>query len=156
MPQPTDLFCHTIFFVKFSILTSFSLQALVHMIFQWSKGRASPVSMEGPFSKGCSWQMGHNFWEANLLRGNNDQIIMPRAGEFSLGVASEDRLEVCFVGLVVRGSYVWCLVIFVIFMGFGGAEVGDALKSSFGGGSASHNSGEAILMGNEVWGSHYM
>ena len=81
------------------------------MIFQWSKGIASPVSMEGPFSKGCSWQMGDNFWEANLLRGcspwgNNDQIIMPRAGEFSMGVASEDRLEVCFVGLVVRESYV--------------------------------------------------
>ena len=26
MPQPTDLFCHTIFFAKFSILTSFSVQ----------------------------------------------------------------------------------------------------------------------------------
>ena len=41
-------------------------------------------------------------------------------------------------------------------MGFGGAGVGGALKSSFGGGSASHNSGEAISMGNEVWGSQYI
>ena len=46
--------------------------------------------MEEPFSKGFPWQMGDNFWEANLLRGCsawgiNDQIIMPRAGEFSLG-----------------------------------------------------------------------
>ena len=29
----------------------------------------------------------------------------------------------------------WCLVIFAIFIGFGEAEVGDALKSSFGGGN---------------------
>ena len=40
------------------------------------------------------------------------------------------------MGLVVRGNYAWCLVIFVIFMGFGGAEVGDVLKSSFWGGVA--------------------
>ena len=38
------------------------------------------------------------------------------------------------MGLVVRGKYAWYLVIFAIFMGFGGAEVGDVLKSSFGGG----------------------
>ena len=37
------------------------------------------------------------------------------------GGASEDCLEVCFVGLVVGGNYVWCLVIVVIFMGFGQA-----------------------------------
>ena len=54
---------------------------------------------------------------------------MPRAGEFSLGGASEDYLEVCFVGLVVRGNYVWCLVILVIFMVFGGVEVQGVLKS---------------------------
>ena len=38
------------------------------------------------------------------------------------------------MGLVVGGNYEWCLVIVVIFMGFGGAskKVGDALKSSFG------------------------
>ena len=80
---------------------------------------------------------------------------MPRAGEFSLGGASEDYLEVCFVGLVVRGNYVWCLVIFVIFTGIGGAEVGNALKSSFWGGNASHKSGEAISMEKEGWGSQY-
>ena len=48
---------------------------------------------------------------------------MQRVGKFILGGVSEDYLEVCFVGLVVGGNYVWCLVIFVIFMGFGGAEV---------------------------------
>ena len=46
--------------------------------------------MKGPFSKGFSWQMGGKFWEENLLRGCstwgiNDQIIMLKAGEFSLG-----------------------------------------------------------------------
>ena len=46
--------------------------------------------MEIPFSKGFPWQMGEKFWEANLLRGCSalgidDQIIMPRAEEFSLG-----------------------------------------------------------------------
>ena len=56
-----------------------------------------PKSMEEPFSKGFSWQMGDNFWEANLLRGYsawgiNDQIIMLRAGEFCLGKASKDCL----------------------------------------------------------------
>ena len=99
---------------------------------------------------------GDNFWEAYLLRGYsawgiNDQIIMLRAGEFSLGEAGEDCLEVCFVGLVVRRNYEWCLVIFVIFvMRFGGAEVWDALKPSLGGGNANYKSEEAILMGKEV------
>ena len=49
------------------------------------------------------------------------------------GGGNEDCLEVCFVGLVVGRNYVWCLVIVVIFMGFGGAKRwGKALKSSFG------------------------
>ena len=39
------------------------------------------------------------------------------------GRANEDCLEVCFVELVVGGKYVWCLVIVVIFMGFGGAKI---------------------------------
>ena len=55
---------------------------------------------------------------------------MQRVGKFSLGRgggAIEDYLEVCFVGLVVTGNYVWCLVIFVIFMGVGGAEVGGVM-----------------------------
>ena len=81
---------------------------------------------------------------------------MPRAGEFRLGGASEDYFEVCFVGLVVRGNYVWCLAIFVIFMVFGGAEVGFFLNSSFEGGNASHKRGDAFLMGKEGWGFHYM
>ena len=38
------------------------------------------------------------------------------------GEASEDWLEVCFVGLVVGGNYVWWLVIVVIFIGFEGAK----------------------------------
>ena len=46
--------------------------------------------MEGHFSKGFQWQMGGKFWEANLLRGCsawgiNDQIIMSRAEDFTLG-----------------------------------------------------------------------
>ena len=58
---------------------------------------------------------------------------MPREGEsLARGGQVRTALRFCFVGLVVRGNYVWCLVIFVIFMGIGGAEVGDALKSSFG------------------------
>ena len=37
------------------------------------------------------------------------------------------------MGLVVRGNYVWCHVIFVIFMGFGGAKRREnPLKSSSG------------------------
>ena len=50
-------------------------------------------------------------------------------------MASEDCIEVFFVGLVVVGrNYVLYLVIVVIFMRFGKQEqsVGDALKSSIG------------------------
>ena len=79
-----------------------------------------------------------------------------RVGKFSLGVASEDCLTVCFVELVLRENYVWCLVIFVVFMRFGVAEVGDALKSSLAGGNPSHRSGEAVLIGKEKWGFYYM
>ena len=73
--------------------------------------------------------MGDNFWESNLLRGCSAWVINDQT---NLRAASEDCLEACFVWLVVRGNYVWCLIIFVIFMRFGGVEVGDALKSSFG------------------------
>ena len=38
------------------------------------------------------------------------------------GGASEHCLEVCFMGLVVGGKYVWRFVIVVIFMEFGGAK----------------------------------
>ena len=79
-----------------------------------------------------------------------------RVGKFSLGVASEDCLTVCFVELVLRENYVWCLVIFVVFMGFGVAEVGDAFKSSLAGGNAIHRSGEMVLMRKERWGFYYM
>ena len=41
------------------------------------------------------------------------------------------------MGLVVRGNYMWCLVIFVLFMGFAGAKRW--------GGNASHKGG--ILIG---------
>ena len=37
-------------------------------------------------------------------------------------MASEDYLELCFVGLVLGENYVWCLVIVVILMGFGQAR----------------------------------
>ena len=36
-------------------------------------------------------------------------------------MVSEDCLEVCFVGPVVRGNYVWYIVIVVVFLGFGQA-----------------------------------
>ena len=40
-------------------------------------------------------------------------------------------------------------------MGFGGAEVGDVLKSSFGGGGWQYKpqEGSAVLMGKKGWGS---
>ena len=38
------------------------------------------------------------------------------------GGASDDCFEVCFMGLVVRGNYVWSLVVVAIFMGFEGAK----------------------------------
>ena len=114
----------------------------------------SPIKYRGTFFERVFMTDGDNFWEANLLRGCsawriNDQIIMPRAGEFSLRKASEDCLKIFFVGLVVRGKYVWCLVIFVIFMRFGGAELGDVLKSSFRGWQCKPPEGGAILMGKE-------
>ena len=50
------------------------------------------------------------------------------------------------MGLVVRGNYAWYLVRFVIFMGFGGAEVRVILKS-FGGWQCKPQEGGAVLMG---------
>ena len=53
--------------------------------------------MEGPFYKGFSWHMGDKLWEADLLRacsawGISDEIIMPKAEEFSLhGNASHKK-----------------------------------------------------------------
>ena len=91
--------------------------------------------MEEPFSKWFSWQMGGNFWGGELTEG---------------------LLCMAHMGGVLRGNYVWSLVIFVIFMGFGGAEVGHALKSSIGESHASHKSGEAVLMEKERWCPHYM
>ena len=91
--------------------------------------------MEGTFSKGFSWQMGGNFWGGKLIEG---------------------LLCMAHMGGVVRGNYVWSLAIFVIFMGFGGAEVGHALNSSIGESHASHKSRETVLMEKERWGAHYM
>ena len=58
------------------------------------------------------------------------------------------------MGLVVRENYAWCLV---IFMGFGGAEVGDVLKS-FGGWGRGGNASQrgCNFNGEGGWGSHYM
>ena len=51
--------------------------------------------------------LGDKFIEGLFCMGIiNDQIIMPKVGEFSLGGAGEDGLKVCFVGLLVRGHYV--------------------------------------------------
>ena len=52
------------------------------------------------------------FW---CTEGKVGELVQP-------GGASEDFLEVCFVGLVVGGNYVWCLVVVVIFMGLKGAK----------------------------------
>ena len=58
------------------------------------------------------------------------------------GIESEECLEVCFVGLVVEGNYVWCLLIVVIFTWFGKEKWwGNTLKSSFGADNASHKEG---------------
>ena len=45
-------------------------------------------------------------------------------------MACEDCLEVCFVGLMVERICVWCLVIAVIFMGFGKARAGVGMLKS--------------------------
>ena len=46
IPQPTDLFRHTILLAKFNILTTFPCKywgsIYSHMIFQWSKGIVAP------------------------------------------------------------------------------------------------------------------
>ena len=52
------------------------------------------------------------------------------------------------MGVVVRGNYLWCFDIFATFMEFGGAEVGNALKSSFGGSNTIHKRGAEILKRN--------
>ena len=59
------------------------------------------------------------------------------------GEASEDWLEVCFVGLVVGGNYVWWLVVVVIFIGFEGAKGsgGESFKVIIWGVKASHKGG---------------
>ena len=71
-----------------------------------------------------------------------------------LGVASE--FEVRFVGPVVRGNSAWYLVMFVIFMGFGGAVVGDVLKSFRGGGAMQATRRGSIFNREGGWNSHYM
>ena len=74
-----------------------------------------------------------------------------------LGGASE--FEVCFVGPVVRGNSAWYLVMFVIFMGFRGAVVGDVLKSFRGGGGGGVMQATrrgSIFNREGGWNSHYM
>ena len=50
-----------------------------------------------------------------FVEGKVGELVQP-------GGASEDWFEVCFMGLVVGGNYVWSLVVVVIFMGFEGAK----------------------------------
>ena len=71
-------------------------------------------------------------------------------------MASENCLDVCFVGLVVEGNYVWCLVIVVIFMGFGQAgakSCGGCFKVINWGDNECHKR-ETLFIGK--WGSHYV
>ena len=63
-----------------------------------------------------------NFKSCWCVEGKVGELVQP-------GRASEDFLEVCFVGLVVGGNYVWCLVVVVIFMGFEGANSWDGIAS---------------------------
>ena len=63
-------------------------------------------------------------------------------------MASEDWLEVWFVGLVVGGNYVWCLIIVVMFMGFGqvaGKKYRGSFKIINWGGNASHKRGAIFI-----------
>ena len=75
MPQPTDLFCHTILLAKFNMLTSFSPHFLANIEGAYNPirffigGRAQCLpkkNMEGPFYKSFSWQMGDKVWGAVL------------------------------------------------------------------------------------------
>ena len=101
--------------------------------------------------------MGDKFWYANLLKDVlHGRVNDQGRGSSAWGEQVRTAFAVCFVGLVLRENYVWCLVIFVVFMGFGVAEVGDAFKSSLAGGNTIHRSGEMILMRKERWGFYYM
>ena len=63
-------------------------------------------------------------------------------------MACEECIEVCFVGLLVRRNYVPCLVIVVIFMGFGqagAARCGGCLKVIKWGGDESHKRGTLFI-----------
>ena len=61
---------------------------------------------------------------------------------FQSGGVSEDCLDVCFVGLVVGGNYVWCLVVVAICMGFEGAKRWESIWRW--GGNASHKEGQFL------------
>ena len=69
-PQPTDLFCHTVLFAKFIMLTSFSSHfywnsIYPHLFFQWSKGNVSPQEIRRDlFLKALHdrWGGGGGFW----------------------------------------------------------------------------------------------
>ena len=73
-----------------------------------------------------------------------------------MGGASENCLELWFIGLVVGRNYAWCLFIVVICMVFGRAKRQvDALRSSFVVAMQSQEGGrekgeEQVLWGREV------
>ena len=69
------------------------------------------------------------------------------------GRASEDCFEVYFVGLVVRGNYICCFVVVVIFIGFGRAKRWRKLQSHQLGRQCKPQRG-TISTGNR--GSHYL
>ena len=58
----------------------------------------------------------------------------------------KDCLELCLVGVVVGGNYVWCLVVVVIFMGFEGPKEsgGESFKVIIWRGNASHKEGQFL------------
>ena len=60
--------------------------------------------------------------------------------------------EVFFVGIVVGGNFVCCLIIVVVFMGFGGARKSrDTLKSSFGVAREDRNGGTSFMGKGGGW-----
>ena len=54
------------------------------------------------------------------------ELVQPERG------TREACLQVCFVGLVVRGNYVWCLSYLSYLWDLEEQRWGDTLKSSFG------------------------
>ena len=86
MPQPTGLFCHTVFFVEFNICTSLEMlrEHMAPHDFQVEQGH----SVSYKVWRDLLLKAFYGKWGAIYLRGRgstwwiNDQIMPPRVGEF--------------------------------------------------------------------------